>query len=74
LGGDERSAQLGDRHICRELGPGSNRYLINEGLHYHNVLAGDREPWLVIDPMIVAGDREFGLSSLVWGRLEEADT
>lgn len=60
--------------ICRELGPGSNDYLINEDLHYHNVLAGDREPWLVIDPMIVAGDREFGLSSLVWGRLEESDT
>jgi streptomycin 6-kinase len=60
--------------ICRELGPGSNGYLINEDLHYHNVLAGGREPWLVIDPMIVAGDREFGLSSLVWGRLEDSDT
>jgi streptomycin 6-kinase len=60
--------------ICRLLGPDSNAYLINEDLHYHNVLAGDREPWLVIDPMVVAGDREFGLSSLVWGRLEETDT
>lgn len=60
--------------ICRELGPGSNAYLINADLHYHNVLAADREPWLVIDPMVLAGDREFGLSSLVWGRLEESNT
>jgi streptomycin 6-kinase len=60
--------------IRRALGPGSNAHLINADLHYHNVLAGEREPWLVIDPMIVAGDREFGLSSLVWGRLEESGT
>lgn len=60
--------------ICQELGPGSNSHLINEDLHYHNVLAANREPWLVIDPMVVAGDREFGLSSLVWGRLEESTT
>lgn len=60
--------------ICRELAPGAISYLINEDLNYHNVLAGDREPWLVIDPMILAGDREFGLSPLLWGRLEESDT
>ncbi|WP_051898504.1 aminoglycoside phosphotransferase family protein [Sciscionella sediminilitoris] len=60
--------------VCRELGPGAKSYLINEDLHYHNVLAADREPWLVIDPLIVAGDREFGLAPLLWGRLEESST
>lgn len=60
--------------ICHELGPGSDSHLVNEDLHYHNVLAADREPWLVIDPLVVAGDREFGMSSLVWGRLDESNT
>jgi streptomycin 6-kinase len=60
--------------LCRELGPGANRHLVNVDLHYRNVLGASREPWLVIDPMPLAGDREFGLASLIWGRLEEADT
>lgn len=69
-------AQLSDRvaALCRELGPGANEYLINPDLHHRNVLGAHREPWLVIDPMPLAGDREFGLASLIWGRLEEADT
>lgn len=58
--------------ICRELGPGANRFLVNSDQHYQNVLAGDREPWLVIDPHVFAGDREFGLATLLWGRLDEA--
>lgn len=58
--------------ICRELGPGSDRFLVNSDQHYQNVLAGDREPWLVIDPHVFAGDREFGLATLLWGRLDEA--
>lgn len=60
--------------LCRELGPGANRFLVNEDQHYQNVLAGDREPWLVVDPMVLAGDREFGLAPLLWGRLEESTT
>jgi len=60
--------------ICRELGPGANGYLVNEDQHYHNILAGHREPWLVIDPLVLAGDREFGLATLMWGRLEESTT
>ena len=58
--------------LCRDLGPGANRYLVNSDQHYQNVLAGDREPWLVIDPHVFAGDREFGLATLIWGRLDEA--
>ena len=48
--------------------------MINPDLHYHNVLAGFREPWLVIDPMPLIGEREFGLASLVWGRYDESTT
>ena len=57
--------------LCRELGPGADRYMVNADQHYQNVLAADREPWLVIDPHVFAGDREFGLDTLLWGRLHE---
>lgn len=46
--------------------------LANRDMHYQNVLAAEREPWLVIDPKAVRGDAEFGLAPLLWRRLEEA--
>jgi streptomycin 6-kinase len=36
--------------LCRTLGPKAGSLLVNDDLHYENVLAGTREPWLVIDP------------------------
>jgi streptomycin 6-kinase len=59
---------------CRELGPNAGDHLVNEDLHFDNVLRGEREPWLVIDPKPIAGDREFGLIPLLWNRLGEATT
>jgi streptomycin 6-kinase len=56
---------------CRELGPRVGNHLVNEDLHFQNVLRGDREPWLVIDPKPIAGDREFGLVPLLWNRFDE---
>lgn len=47
--------------------------LVNYDLHYDNVLAGKREPWLAIDPKVVAGDPAFGLAQLLWTRLDEVD-
>jgi streptomycin 6-kinase len=35
--------------------------LLHWDLHYDNVLAGQREPWLVIDPKPLAGDPSFEL-------------
>lgn len=35
--------------------------LLHWDLHYGNVLAGDREPWLAIDPKPLAGDPGFDL-------------
>jgi streptomycin 6-kinase len=57
---------------CRELGPRTGNYLVNEDLHFQNVLRGTREPWLVIDPKAIAGDREYGLCALLWNRFDEA--
>lgn len=47
--------------------------LVNHDLHYENVLAGDREPWLAIDPKVVVGDLEFGLAQLLWTRFDDLD-
>jgi streptomycin 6-kinase len=56
---------------CRELGPSAGNHLVNEDLHFQNVLRGEREHWLVIDPKPVVGDREFGLTTLLWNRFDE---
>jgi len=46
------------------------RLLVNQDLHYGNVLAGEREPWLVTDPEGLAGDPEFGVAPLLWNRFD----
>lgn len=58
--------------LCRELGPAAGDRLVNEDLHYANVLRGSREPWLLIDPKPIAGDLEFGLIPLLWNRFDES--
>lgn len=47
--------------------------LVNEDLHYQNVLRGDREPWLVIDPKPLSGDPEYCMIPLLWNRFDELD-
>ncbi|MFZ2502830.1 MAG: aminoglycoside phosphotransferase family protein [Nocardioides sp.] len=45
--------------------------LIHTDLHYGNVLAADREPWLVIDPKPLSGDPHFELTPMLWNRAED---
>ena len=47
--------------------------LVNEDLHYENVLRGSREPWLMIDPKPLSGDPEYCMIPLLWNRFEEMD-
>lgn len=58
--------------ICRERGPRAGTLLVNEDLHYLNVLRGTREPWLVIDPKPIAGDPGFGVIPMLWNRIDES--
>jgi streptomycin 6-kinase len=58
--------------VATALAQRAGGLLANRDMHYQNVLAGEREPWLVIDPKLVRGDAEFGLAPLLWRRLEEA--
>ena len=57
--------------LSRQLAPLADRLLVDEDLHYDNVLAGTREPWSVIDPKVVVGDVEYGIAPLFWNRSEE---
>jgi streptomycin 6-kinase len=41
--------------------------LLHQDLHRDNVLRAEQEPWLVIDPKPLTGEREFGIAALVRG-------
>ena len=42
-----------------------DQVLLHQDLHGDNVLAAEREPWLVIDPKPLLGEREFGVAPIV---------
>ena len=43
----------------------------NGDLHHDQVLAGTREPWLVVDPALLVGDIGYDLARCLWWRLDE---
>jgi streptomycin 6-kinase len=45
--------------------------LIHTDLHYTNVLAGQRAPWLAIDPKPLSGDPHYELAPMLWNRWAE---
>ncbi len=49
----------------------STGVMVHGDLHYENVLAGVREPWLVIDPKPMSGDPHYELAPMLWNRFEE---
>jgi streptomycin 6-kinase len=51
--------------------PACDGTLIHTDLHYENVLAADREPWLVIDPKPLSGDPHYEVAPLIWNRWDE---
>jgi streptomycin 6-kinase len=64
----EQAVSLG-RSFAQD--PDTDARTIHGDLHYANVLAGDREPWLVIDPKPVAGDPHYEVAPLLWNRWDE---
>ena len=51
--------------------PASVGVIIHGDLHYENVLAGEREPWLVIDPKPMSGDPHYEPAPMLWNRWDE---
>lgn len=46
--------------------------LVHSDLHFANVLAGEREPWLAIDPKPVTASPVYGVAPVLWNRWPEA--
>ncbi len=76
-----RSAALPHRLVEQALSLGADLIsdpacagtLIHGDLHYENVLAADREPWLVIDPKPMSGDPHYEIAPMLWDRWDELD-
>lgn len=64
----EQAVHLGRSFVAD---PASVGRLIHGDLHYENVLAADRAPWLAIDPKPVSGDPHYELAPLLWNRWDE---
>ncbi len=54
--------------LARDLvaDPASTGVTVHGDLHHHNVLAADREPWLVIDPKPMSGDPHYEPAPMLW--------
>jgi streptomycin 6-kinase len=50
--------------LCRTQG---EQVLVHQDLHGDNVLRAEREPWLVIDPKPLTGEKEFSLAPIIRG-------
>lgn len=49
----------------------AQEWLLHTDLHYTNVLAAYRSPWLAIDPKPMAGDPAFEVAPALWNRADE---
>jgi streptomycin 6-kinase len=64
----ERALLDGAIGALRELAPSQGEHvLLHQDLHADNILRAEREPWLVIDPKPLVGEREFGLAPVIRG-------
>lgn len=62
------------RSLARDLAdePGIDARLVHTDLHDANVLAGERAPWLAIDPKPLAAEPAFALAPAMWNRWDDA--
>lgn len=68
---DDRQCLRRCASAVAELLPEPGDRLLHWDLHYENVLAADREPWLAIDPKPLAGDPGFDLMPALRNRWDE---
>ena len=62
------------RRHADELGPVGEQVLIHADLHYGNVLAATRQPWLAVDPRALLGAPEYSVPELMWNRADDLHT
>jgi streptomycin 6-kinase len=57
--------------LGRELAGQPGNTVVHGNLHYGNVLAADREPWLAIAPRPMNGDPHYEVAPMLWHRWDE---
>ncbi len=67
---DQRLVRTCASAVAELIGEPGDR-LLHWDLHYDNILAGQREPWLAIDPEPLAGDPGFDLLPALDNRWDE---
>jgi streptomycin 6-kinase len=77
FGGLPRNAPIPHRLVeqatalCGELAQRPATAAVHGNLHYANVLAADRAPWLAIAPAPINGDPHFEPAPMLWHRWDE---
>ncbi|TDD56312.1 kinase [Kribbella antibiotica] len=71
----ERPFDVAFLRMALEIGPRlvepASDLSVNGDLHVHQVLAGAREPWITVDPLLYRGDIEYDLGRVLWMQLDE---
>lgn len=67
---EQRLVRICASAVAELIGEPGDR-LLHWDLHYDNILAGQREPWLAIDPVPLAGDPGFELLPALDNRWDE---
>nr|WP_093874839.1 aminoglycoside phosphotransferase family protein [Streptomyces sp. TLI_105] len=70
LGADDAALLRDCAAAVREVAGEPGDRLLHWDLHFGNVLAGEREPWLAIDPKPLAGDPGFELLPALMDRFD----
>ena len=67
----ERSVLAAATSAARALAGIDDDVAVNGDLHHDQVLRGTREPWLVVDPVLLRGDIAYDLARCLWWRLDD---
>ena len=57
--------------VAPNLAETTSDLAVNGDLHSDQVLAGTREDWLTVDPVLLRGDIAYDLGRVLWTRLDE---
>jgi streptomycin 6-kinase len=57
--------------LARELADEPTGTVVHGNLHYANVLAAERDPWLAIAPRPANGDPQYEVAPMLWHRWDE---
>jgi len=60
--------------LAADLDGAGEEVLVHADLHYGNVLAATRRPWLAVDPRAVVGTPEYSVPELMWTRADDVRT